>query len=139
MNCHELAKPGSTVSGCMYVLMQAIQFYPGSIRFEREPRSTGFNPVYSADMPLYSRLPMLFFIATCTSSNSLMSFGITEVAGGACICGQHLLTLIWLTYKYRHMLCSRPFYIIMIHSSCVTYSRHMGHCHNQCRMCSSKI
>ena len=31
---------------------QTIQFYPGLIRFERELRSTGFNPVCSVDTPL---------------------------------------------------------------------------------------
>ena len=44
-------KPGSTVSCCMYVRMQTIQFYLGSIRFEWKLRSTEFNPVCSADTP----------------------------------------------------------------------------------------
>ena len=49
---NELAKPGSIISCCMYVRMQTIQFYPGSIQFERELCSTRFNPVHSADTPL---------------------------------------------------------------------------------------
>ena len=51
MNCHELAKPGSTVSCCTYMQTQTIQFYPGSIQFEREPHLTGFNLVRSTDTP----------------------------------------------------------------------------------------
>ena len=42
MNCHELAKPRSTVSYCTYVQTQTTQFYPGSIRNCVQPGSTRF-------------------------------------------------------------------------------------------------